>query len=46
MEPVTLIIGIVATILVGYWLVKKVFKFALYAGIAAVAAWFWYSQLG
>ncbi len=46
MEPVTLIVGIVATILVVYWMTKKVFKLAIYAGIAAVVAWFWYTQLG
>lgn len=45
MEPVTLIVGIVATILVFYWMAKKVFKLALYAGIAAAVAWFWFSQI-
>lgn len=43
MDSLPLVLGVVATGLVIYWMVKKLFKLAIYAGIAAVAAWFWFS---
>lgn len=43
MESLPLILGVGATGLVIYWMVKKVFKLALYAGVVAVAAWAWFS---
>ncbi len=45
MEWLPLLIGIVATGLVVFWIVKKIFKFAVYAAIIGAAAWFWYSQV-
>jgi len=45
MEQVPLFVGIAAAILVGWWLFKKLFKFALFAGIIGVIAWFWYFQI-
>jgi len=38
-----LILGVGATGMVVYWLVKKVFKLAIFAAIVAAAAWFWFS---
>ncbi len=34
-----------ATILVGWWLLRKLVRLAFYAGIAAAAAWLWYFGL-
>jgi len=45
MENLTLYLGIAATALVAYWMVKKVFKLALYAAIAGGVLWFWYFQI-
>jgi Ni/Fe-hydrogenase subunit HybB-like protein len=45
MESLPLFIGIAAGVLVVFWMVKKVFKFAFLAAIAGVAAWFWYFQI-
>jgi hypothetical protein len=45
MDKISLYSGIAATGLVGYWMVKKVFKLALYAAIAGAALWFWYFQV-
>lgn len=45
MESIPLYIGIAAAVLVGFWLVKKLIKFAIFAGIAGLAAWFWYFQI-
>ncbi|MDH3305960.1 MAG: hypothetical protein OEO77_00365 [Acidimicrobiia bacterium] len=45
MEWLPLLIGLAATALVVFWIVKKIFKLALFAGIVGVAAWFWYAQL-
>ena len=42
LENTTLIVALGASALVGWWMFKKVFKLALYAGIIGVAAWFWY----
>jgi hypothetical protein len=44
-ENSSLVIALGATALVVWWVVKKVFKLALYAGIAGVAAWFWYFNI-
>lgn len=45
MEQLPLFVGIAAALLVGWWLIKKLFKLALYAGIIGVIAWVWYFQL-
>ncbi len=42
MEQIALIGGVAAVALVIFWVVKKLFKLALYAGIAGVLAWLWY----
>ncbi len=42
MELIPLLAGVAAVLLVVFWIVKKLFKLALYAGIAGVIAWFWY----
>ncbi len=42
MESLPLIIGIGAVILVGFWIVKKLFKLALYAGVIGAIAWVWF----
>lgn len=44
MENLSLYIGIAAAALVGWWIFKKLFKLALYAGIIGVVAWFFYFQ--
>ncbi len=44
MENVSLYIGIAAAVLVGWWIFKKLFKLALYAGIIGVIAWYLYFQ--
>lgn len=45
MENVPLVAGLAAAGLVVFWIVKKLFKLALYAGIAGVIAWFWYFNI-
>lgn len=42
LENTTLFIALGATVLVGWWIFKKIFKLALYAGIIGVVAWVWY----
>lgn len=42
MEQLPLFLGIAAAAFVVFWIVKKLFKLALYAGIAGVIAWLWY----
>jgi hypothetical protein len=44
MENLSLYIGIAAVALVAFWIFKKLFKLAIYAGIIGVAAWFFYFQ--
>lgn len=44
MENLSLYIGIAAAALVAFWIFKKLFKLAIYAGIIGVAAWFFYFQ--
>jgi hypothetical protein len=44
MENLSLYIGIAAAALVAWWIFKKLFKLAFYAGIIGVAAWFFYFQ--
>lgn len=44
MENLSLYIGIAAAALVGWWIFKKLFKLAIYAGIIGVVAWFFYFQ--
>jgi hypothetical protein len=45
MEQLPLFIGIAAALMLGWWLLKKLFKLALYAGIIGVIAWLWYFQI-
>ncbi len=45
MEQLPLFIGIAAAAFVLFWIVKKLFKLALYADIVGVVAWFWYFQV-
>ena len=45
LENTTLIVALGATALVGWWIFKKIFKLALYAGIVGLAAWFWYFNI-
>ena len=42
MESLPLIIGIAAVALVGFWIVKKLFKLALYAAVIGAIAWVWF----
>jgi len=42
MESLPLIIGIGAVILVGFWIVKKLFKLAMYAAVIGAIAWVWF----
>ena len=44
-ENSSLVIALGATALVGWGILKKVFKLALYAAIAGAAAWFWYFNI-
>jgi hypothetical protein len=45
LENTTLLVAIGATLLVGWWIFKKVFKLAMYAGLIGVAAWYWYLNI-
>ena len=45
LENTTLFIAVGATILVGWWMFKKLFKLAIYAGIIGVGAWYWYLNI-
>lgn len=42
MESLPLIIGIAAVALVGFWIVKKLFKLAIYAAVIGAIAWVWF----
>lgn len=42
MESLPLIIGIAAVALVVFWVVKKLFKLALYAAVIGAIAWVWF----
>jgi hypothetical protein len=42
---VSLVVGIVAAVLVGFWLLKKLVKLALWAGVIGAAAWIWYFRI-
>ena len=44
-ENSSLLIALAATALVVWWIVKKVFKLAIYAAIAGAIAWFWYFNI-
>jgi hypothetical protein len=44
MEGLPLSIGIVAAVLVGFWLFKRLFRLAFYAAVIGAAAWYWYFQ--
>ena len=44
-ENTSLVIALGATALVGWWIFKKVFKLAIYAGVIGVAAWYWYFNI-
>lgn len=45
LENTTLIVALGATALVGWWIFKKVFKLAIYAGVIGAAAWYWYLNI-
>lgn len=45
MENIPLILAVGAVGLVVFWAVKKAMKLALYAGIAAVGLWIWFTQI-
>lgn len=45
MEQLPLFVGIAAALLLGWWLLKKLFKLALLAGTIGAIAWFWYFQI-
>lgn len=44
-ENTFLVIAIGATALVGWWIFKKIFKLALYAGVAGLIAWVVYFNI-
>ncbi len=44
-ENLTLVIAIGLTALVAWWIFKKIFKLALYAGVAGFIAWIWYFNI-
>ena len=39
---VVLAVAVGATVMVGWWLTRKLAKLAFYYGIAGAAAWLWY----
>lgn len=39
---VTLMVAVAATVMVGWWLIRKLTKLALYAAVVGGAAWLWY----
>ena len=39
---VVLAVAVGATVMVGWWLTRKLVKMAFYAGLVGVAAWLWY----
>ena len=39
---VALMVGVAATVMVGWWLIRKFTKLALYAAVVGGAAWLWY----
>lgn len=42
MESLPLVFGIGAVILVGFWIMKKLFKLAMYAAVIGAIAWVWF----
>lgn len=45
LENATLIGALGSSALFAFWVVKKVFKMALYAGIVGAAFWYWYLNI-
>ena len=45
MEQLPLSVGIAAALLLGWWLLRRLFKLALSAGAIGAIAWFWYFQI-
>lgn len=39
---VVLMVAVAATVMVGWWLIRKLMRLALYAAVVGVAAWLWY----
>ena len=39
---VALMVGVAATVMVGWWLIRKLTKLALYAAVVGGGAWLWY----
>lgn len=40
-----LMVALAATLMVGWWLIRKLTRLALYAAVVGIAAWFWYFGL-
>ncbi|GBD85445.1 hypothetical protein BMS3Abin02_01853 [bacterium BMS3Abin02] len=45
MQNVPLVIAIAAVVLVGFWLLKKLVRLALWAAVIAAVAWLWYFKI-
>ncbi len=45
MENIPLFLALGAAGLAVFWIAKKAVKLAIYAGIAAVGLWFWFTQI-
>ncbi len=41
-SDVVLMVAVAATVMVGWWLIRKLLRLALYAAVIGAAAWFWY----
>ena len=39
---VVLVVAVGATVMLGWWMTRKLLKLAFYAGIVGAAAWLWY----
>lgn len=45
MQQLPLVLGVGAAVFVVFWIVKKLFKLALYAGVVGVVAWLWWFKI-
>lgn len=44
-SDVVLTVAVAATVMVGWWLIRKLTRLALYAAVVGAAAWLWYFGL-
>lgn len=44
-DDVVLMVAVAATVMVGWWLIRKLTRLALLAAVVGAAAWLWYFDI-